>query len=91
LTLGIVNQQQQETTYSAVLQIDGQEAAISYNGISTPRLEQIMLQQGEKWEQEIGFSPENTGENQKVEFLLYKDGAAVALETLHLWVNVKAE
>ena len=91
MTLGIVNQQQQETLYSVALQIDGQTAAISYNGTSVDRLEQIKLQQGEKWEQEIAFAPQHSGAKQKVELFLYKDGAAAAEETLHIWVDVTGQ
>ena len=49
----------------------------------------IMLAQGEMWEGAIGFAPTHLGDNQKVEFFLYKDGAATAEDTLHLLVNVK--
>lgn len=91
VTLGIINQEQKETTYSVALQIDGQDSSISYGGNSYPRLEQIKLQQGEKWENEIGFSPQHTGDRQKVEFFLYKDGAAAAEVNLHLWVDVKGD
>jgi uncharacterized membrane protein len=91
LTLGIVNQEQKETVYSVALQIDGQAAAISYNGSRVDRVEQIKLQQGEKWEQEIGFTPQHTGDKQKVELFLYKDGASVAEESLHIWVDVKGQ
>jgi uncharacterized membrane protein len=49
----------------------------------------VRLEPGEKREQVIGFAPQHVGDNQKVEFFLYKDGAATAEDTLHLWVNVK--
>jgi hypothetical protein len=49
----------------------------------------ITLAQGEKWEVRIGFAPQHVGDNQEVEFFLYKDGATTAEKTLHLWVNVK--
>jgi uncharacterized membrane protein len=91
LTLGIINQEQRETTYSVALQIDGQDVAISHNGTNFNRLEHIKLQQGEKREFEIGFTPQHTGDNQKVEFFLYKDSAATTQETLHLWIDVKGE
>jgi uncharacterized membrane protein len=51
-------------------------------------LEGLELEQGRKWENEIGFAPAHTGENQKVEFLLYKDPSAGVYNSLHLWVNV---
>ena len=41
------------------------------------------------WEGEIGFAPAHVGENQKVEFFLYKDGSADPEETVRLWVGVK--
>jgi hypothetical protein len=42
-------------------------ANVLYQGQSLARLEGITLEQGEKWEQEIGFAPQYTGDNQKVE------------------------
>ena len=86
--LGIVNQEQQQTTYSVSIQIDGQPVNIAYNGQNVSRLNATSLEQGEKWESEIGFAPTHTGENQKVEFLLYKDGSTEAYNSLHLWINV---
>ncbi|MFC2051581.1 DUF1616 domain-containing protein [Chloroflexota bacterium] len=88
IILGIVNQEQQQTIYSVSIQIDGQPVNITYNGQNVSRLNAIPLEQGEKWEGEIGFAPMHTGENQKVEFLLYKDGSTEAYNSLHLWVNV---
>lgn len=85
--LGIVNQEQQQTTYSVSIQIDGQPVNIAYNGQNVSSLNAIPLEQGEKWESEIGFAPTHTGENQKVEFLLYKDGSTEAYNSLHLWIN----
>ncbi len=87
--LGIVNQEQQRTTYSVSIQIDDQPVDIAYNGQNVSRLNATPLEQGEKWEGEIGFAPMHTGENQKVEFLLYKDGSVEAYNSLHLWINVK--
>ena len=55
------------------------------------RLNAIPQEQGEKWEGEIGFAPMHTGENQKVEFLLYKDGSTEAYNSLHLWINAVIE
>jgi uncharacterized membrane protein len=86
--LGIINQEQQETAYSVVLQIDGQDSSISDNGSLYPKLTAIKLQQGEKWEHEIGFAPQRTGDNQKVEFILYQEGISTPKNTLHLWINV---
>jgi len=86
--LEIVNQEQQQTIYSVSIQIDGQLVEIAYNGQNMSHLNAIPLEQGEKWEGEIGFAPMHIGENQKVEFLLYKDGSTEAYNSLHLWINV---
>jgi len=91
VTLGIVNREQQQTTYSVSIQIDGQPVNIVYNGQNVSRLNAITLEQGEKWEGDIGFAPMHTGENQKVKFLLYNDGSAEAHNSLHLWINAVIE
>lgn len=86
--MGIVNQEQQQTTYSVSIQIDGQPVNIAYNGQNVPHLNAILLEQGEKWEKEIGFTPRHVGDNQKVEFFLLKNDESYPYLTLHLWINV---
>ena len=49
----------------------------------------IVLADKAKWEQEVSFSPSKTGDNQKVEFLLYKGGELAPSQELHLWIEVK--
>jgi uncharacterized membrane protein len=88
VTLGIVNQEQQSAAYAVELRIDNQTADLQYQGQSLARLEGIRLDQGQKWENQIGFAPQHPGPNQKVEFLLYKDNAPAVYNTLHLWVDV---
>lgn len=89
--LGIVNHEQQQTTYSVSIQIDGKPVNIAYNRQNVARLNVIPLEQNEKWESEIGFAPMHIGKNQKVEFSLYKDGSAEAYNSLHLWINAIIE
>jgi len=48
-----------------------------------------VLEHDEKWEGEISFVPTVAGDNQKAEFLLYKNGEREPYLKLHLWVNVK--
>jgi uncharacterized membrane protein len=91
VTLGIVNQEQRNAVYSTAITIDGQPSQIYFEGKILSRIEQIKLQQGEKWEQEVGFIPQHAGDNQKIEFLLYIDGQVEPEDILHLWVNVKEE
>ena len=88
VTLGIVDQEQQQTRYTVKVQIDGQPVKIISAGQPLDQLDGIVLQQGEKWEQQIGFAPLHAGDNQKVEIFLYKDTGTEVYNSLHLWVNV---
>lgn len=49
---------------------------------------EIMLEHDGRWEQEIGFIPTDIGDNQKVEFFLYKQGQSESYRSLFLLVNV---
>lgn len=48
----------------------------------------VTLEHNGKWEGLVGFTLNRTGDNQKVEFLLYKQGQNKAYTRLHLWVDV---
>ncbi len=61
--LGIVNHECQPVSY---------QAKIVIAGTLSSEIGPIELVHGEKWEGEVGFVPEQPGENQKVEFELYK-------------------
>ena len=77
--LGIVNREQGLVSYRVEITIDGVEA----NEIGP-----LALADQEKWEQEVSFSPVSTGQNQKVEFLLYKRGESEPSQEVHLWMDV---
>lgn len=49
----------------------------------------IWVQHEQKWEQEVEFISANVGENQKVEFLLFKGGEDEPYRSLHLRLNVR--
>lgn len=89
VTLGIINQEQQPASYSIMLTIDGQPANMNYTGQNVPQLGPLNLKPGEKWEQTIGFAPAHTGENQKVEFLLFKDNTPSPDRNLVLWASAR--
>jgi uncharacterized membrane protein len=89
VTLVIVNHESQETIYAIQLIVDGELVDINYNGTTSSQLSQIILQRGQKWQQEIGFAPKHIGDNQKVEILLFKDNSVTAEAYLQLWINVK--
>jgi uncharacterized membrane protein len=89
VTLGIVNHEQQKEIYSLRITIADEPATITHDGIQADRIEPIQLQTGEKWEQKVGFAPQHIGDNQKVEFLLYKVDNSTVENSLRLWIDVK--
>ena len=78
LTLGIINQEQTEVSYRVEIRIDG---------ILIEDIGPVTLEANEKREQKITFALDNLGDNQKVEFLLYKQGQSDVYESLHLLVD----
>ena len=64
--------------------------AVNINQIKKSETGPLALGNGQKYEAEIGFTPESISDRQIVEFALYIDGeSAPYLEPLRLWVNVK--
>ncbi len=79
--VGVVNHEGKEVSYRVEVVVGSQEST---------EVGPVVLVDEQKWEGEVSFVPEVAGENQKVEFLLYKDGEVEpCLEPLHLWVDVK--
>ena len=89
VTLGIVNQEQQAAVYWVKMTINGEPVNINFGGIISNVLGPIELQQGQRWEQKIGITPQQTGDNQEVELLLFKGNATTAENSLHFWIDVK--
>ena len=77
--LGIVNHEHEPVTYTAKVLIEEEE-----NNSLGP----ITLEHQEKWEEKIGFTPRQAGENIKVQFLLYRDNQSESYRNLHLWLEV---
>jgi len=77
--VGIINREQETATYRVEVIIDG---------VKSNETGPITLEHNEKWEKTVSFTPNRTGNNQKIEFLLYKQGQNNIYESLHLWVNV---
>jgi uncharacterized membrane protein len=77
--LGIVNQEGEDMSY---------RVRVAGDGISGDKIESLFLADQEKWEHEISFIPTRVGENQKVEFLLYKQAETSPYRELHLWIDV---
>lgn len=86
--LGIVNHEQEESSYRVEVNIDGERVKIWLDGGWVDSIGPITLAHEEKWEQEIGFTPQHIGDNQKVSFILYKDDQPYFDDPPHLWINV---
>ena len=80
VTIGIINNEHEVVSYQVEVSIDG---------FKNNEVEGLSLEQEERWENEVSFTPQVAGDNQKVEFLLYKNGESTpCFEPLRLWVNV---
>jgi uncharacterized membrane protein len=78
--VGIINHEGKEVSYRVEVAIGDKK---------TTEVGPVTLADEQKWEGEVDFMPEVVGQNQKVEFLLYKDGEVEPyLEPLQLWVDV---
>jgi len=77
LIIGIVNHEYENITY---------HLKVNFNG-SLLHEENVFLIANEKWETPFNFIAESIGNNQKIEFILYKDQKIY--RTLHIWVDVK--
>ena len=77
--VGIVNEENETATYRIEVQI---------NGVKNAEAGPITLNNGEKWESEISFQPTVTGEDQEVDFLLFRDGYDGVYQSALLKVDV---
>lgn len=78
--VGVTNHEKGETSYRVEVRI---------NGVRNNKLEPIVLSDEQQWKEIVSFTPNSAGDNQKIEFLLYKNTDSAAYSRLHLWVNVK--
>lgn len=76
--IGIVNHEYENITYRL-------EVIFS---VSLIHEEKVLLIENEKWKSSFTFKATKKGEDQKLEFLLYKNQQLEAYRTLLLWVNV---
>jgi len=81
--IGIINHEQETVSYGIKVRIDG---------VTNSELEPVVLGDEQKWEEMVSFTPDRVGDNQKVEFLLYKNRETEPyLKPLYLWINVKEQ
>ncbi|MFC1964080.1 DUF1616 domain-containing protein [Chloroflexota bacterium] len=87
--LGITNHENEQVDYIIKVVSDNTALPLYFEGEQLELIGPVTLAPGEKWEQEIGFSPEKIGDRQKVMFVLYKDETPYFQEPPHLWIDVK--
>ena len=75
----VVNHEKAKMSYRVEVKIDGEK-----NGEVGP----IVLEDEQEWEGKVSFISQKVGEEQKVEFLLYKQGQSEVYQTLYLWVDI---
>ncbi|MEE8619401.1 MAG: DUF1616 domain-containing protein [Dehalococcoidales bacterium] len=78
--VGIVNHEGEEVSYRLEVRIDGEKKR---------NIEPIALDDGQKWEEIVAFTVDKTGDEQKVEFLLYKPGQTEVYDSAHLRIDVE--
>lgn len=79
----VINEEQEEQAYRVEVKVNQDE---------DPKTLSIgPLEPGEKWEENMSFTPSRAGKNQKVEFLLYKGGSSTPYLSTHIYVDVVDE
>ena len=78
--LGIVNHEQEKTSYLVEIVIDG---------VNHSEKGPLNLENNTKWESQVTFQVDKPGNDQRIEFFLFKDGHIDIYRSLHLWVDVK--
>jgi uncharacterized membrane protein len=77
--VGIINHERTEVSYSV---------EVVTAGSATTAAGPIALSDTQNWEGEVSFTAMVPGDNQEVEFLLYREGVVGPYRQLHLWINV---
>lgn len=80
VTLGIINHEHQDMSYTVEVRLDGEKVQ---------EIAPINLAHEKEWRQKVTLVPAKAGEDQKVEFLLYKGEGIDPYLTLYLWLDVK--
>jgi len=78
--VGVINREGEDTTYEFEIRIDGEVA---------DELESVHVAEGEAWENQVTIVPDHAGPEQKVEFLLYREGEGDPYRNLHLFIDVE--
>jgi uncharacterized membrane protein len=79
VTVGIANREGAPAEYRVEVRVGGQPIG---------RAGPVLLQDGEVWEQPVTYVLLQAGDDQRVEFLLYRDGGSEPYRSLRLWIDV---
>jgi len=80
VVVGIINREGEIVSYRLKVKV---------GGVSDGEMEPLTLAHDEKWEEIVSFTPDRVGDNQKVEFLLYKNEEIEPYRQLQLLLDVK--
>lgn len=80
VVVGIINHEYQDVSYLVEIRLVG---------TLVEELGPVMLQHEQGWQQEVEVTAVEVGENQKVEFLLFREGEEEPYRSLFLWLDVK--
>ena len=80
VTLGIVNHEHQDMSYTVEVRLDGEKVR---------EIAPVNLAHEEEWREKVTLAPVKAGDDQKVEFVLYKGDGIDPYLTLYLWLDVK--
>jgi len=92
--VGVVNHEYATVNYTMTINLNS-TARVNYTSEKEPPedililTKNVTLANNETWERPVNYTLNRTGDYQKLEFLLYKEGNFTAsYRDLHLWVNV---
>jgi len=77
--VGIINREQETVSY---------RLAVKINEVMNNEAGPVTLEHDGRWQEVINFTPDRPGDNQKVEFSLYRLDRDEAYQKLHLWIDV---
>jgi uncharacterized membrane protein/LysM repeat protein len=81
VVLGVANHEGEDIAYRIAVMIDGE---------NSDSIDNLLLADGESWENRIELDPAHASDDQKVEFLLYKDGESDPYRSLRLFLDVNS-
>ncbi|WP_292464076.1 DUF1616 domain-containing protein [Methanolobus sp.] len=81
--VGVMNQEEETVDYRLAVLLDGNPLPLQTEE------ENIRIENNERWERTLSFTPEISGNDMKLQFLLYKDAdLSEPYRELYLWIDV---